>query len=140
MTRERIVVDTNVFISGLLSSTSPPARVVERVVVHGQLLGSTETLRELIETLLLPKFDRYVSRARREALLDRLAPGVERVEVVQQVRACRDPKDDKFLELAVNGGANVIVSGDADLLLLLHPFRGIAILPPANYLERPAAL
>ena len=85
MTRERIVVDTNVFISGLLSSTSPPARVVERVVVHGQLLGSTETLRELIETLLLPKFDRYVSRARREALLDRLAPGVERVPLAVDV-------------------------------------------------------
>ncbi|MEO7275872.1 MAG: putative toxin-antitoxin system toxin component, PIN family, partial [Vicinamibacterales bacterium] len=68
MTRERIVVDTNVFISGLLSSTSPPARVVERAIERGQLLGSTDTLRELIETLLLPKFDRYVPRPRREAL------------------------------------------------------------------------
>ncbi|MEO7271642.1 MAG: putative toxin-antitoxin system toxin component, PIN family, partial [Vicinamibacterales bacterium] len=57
-------------------------------------------------------------------------------EVVQHVRACRDPKDDKFLELAVNGGASVIVTGDADLLSL-HPFRGIDILPPAAYLERP---
>jgi uncharacterized protein len=105
MTRERLVVDTNVFISGLLSSTSPPARVVERAIEHGQVLGSTETLRELIETLLSPKFDRYVSRRRREALLDRLAPIVEMVEIVQQIRACRDPKDDKFLELALNGAA-----------------------------------
>ena len=135
MTRERIVVDTNVFISGLLSSTSHPARVVERIIEHCQLLGSTDTLRELIETLLLPKFDRYVSRPRREALLDRLTPSVEIVEIVQHVRACRDPKDDKFLELAVNGEANVIVTGDDDLLSL-HPFRGIDILPPAAYLER----
>ena len=135
MTRERLVVDTNVFISGLLSSTSHPARVVERAIGHGQLLGSTDTLRELIETLLSAKFDRYVSRARREALLDRLAPLVEMVEIVQQVRACRDPKDDKFLELAVNGEADVILTGDDDLLSL-HPFRGIDILSPAAYLER----
>ena len=136
MTRERLVVDTNVFISGLLSSTSHPARVVERAIEHGQLLGSTQTVRELIETLLLPKFDRYVSRQRREALLDRLAPLVEIVEIVQRVQVCRDPKDDKFLELAVNGRANVVVTGDDDLLSL-HPFRGIDILSPAAYLDRP---
>ena len=136
MTRERIVVDTNVFISGLLSSTSHPARLVERAIEHGQILGSTATLSELIETLLSPRFDRYVSRPRREALLDRLAPIVEMIEIVQHVRACRDPKDDKFLELAVNGEATVIVTGDNDLLSL-HPFRGIDILAPAAYLERP---
>jgi putative PIN family toxin of toxin-antitoxin system len=84
---------------------------------------------------LSPKFDRYVSRARREALLDRLAPNVEIVEIIQHVRACRDPKDDKFLELAINGSANVIVSGDEDLLSL-HPFRGVDILSPASYLDR----
>ena len=136
MTRERLVIDTNVFISGLLSSTSHPARVVERAIEHGQLLGSTQTVRELIETLLLPKFDRYVSRQRREALLDQLAPLVEIVEIVQRVQVCRDPKDDKFLELAVNGRANVVVTGDDDLLSL-HPFRGIDILSPAAYLDRP---
>lgn len=136
MTRERLVIDTNVFISGLLSSTSHPARVVERAIEHGQLLGSTQTVRELIETLLLPKFDRYVSRQRRETLLDRLAPLVEIVEIVQRVQVCRDPKDDKFLELAVNGRANVVVTGDDDLLSL-HPFRGIDILSPAAYLDRP---
>jgi len=136
MTRERLVIDTDVFISGLLSSTSHPARVVERAIEHGQLLGSTQTVRELIETLLLPKFDRYVSRQRREALLDRLAPLVEIVEIVQRVQVCRDPKDDKFLELAVNGRANVVVTGDDDLLSL-HPFRGIDILSPAAYLDRP---
>jgi putative PIN family toxin of toxin-antitoxin system len=135
MTRERIVIDTNVFISGLLSSTSAPGKVVEHAVTQEQILASTETLRELIEKLLSPKFDRYVSRARREALLDRLAPNVEIVEIIQHVRACRDPKDDKFLELAINGSANVIVSGDEDLLSL-HPFRGVDILSPASYLDR----
>lgn len=85
--------------------------------------------------LLSPKFDRYVSRERRNALLERLAPHVELVEIVQRVQASRDPKDDKFLEVAINGGAQVVVSGDSDLLTL-HPFRGIAIVTPAAYLTR----
>lgn len=133
MTRERVVVDTNVFVSGLFSRASSPALVVERTI--SQLLASTDTLRELIRTLLSPKFERYVSRPRREALLDRLGPHLEIVEIVQRVRACRDPKDDSFLELAVNGEANVIVTGDDDLLAL-HPFRGIDILRPTSYLDR----
>lgn len=50
------------------------------------------------------------------------------------ITACRDPKDDKFLELAVSGRATHIISGDTDLLTL-NPFRGIAILPPRAFLE-----
>lgn len=133
--RERVVIDTNVFISGVLSTTSPPARCVETVVASGQLIASHATLRELFERLLSPKFDPYVTRARREELLSRLAPLVEIVEVVQQVRACRDSHDDKFLEAAVNGRADVTITGDKDLLEL-HPFRGIAIVSPADYLRR----
>ena len=68
--------------------------------------------------MLSPRFDRYVPRGRRDALFLRLAPLVEIVEVVQQVRACRDPDDDKFLETVVNGRADVVVSGDADLAAL----------------------
>ena len=56
------------------------------------------------------------------------------VEIVELVRACRDAKDDKFLELAVNGGAHCLVSGDQDLLVL-HPFRGVSILTPAQFVE-----
>jgi putative PIN family toxin of toxin-antitoxin system len=135
MARERIVVDTNVLISGLLSTTSTPARAVERAVATAQLVGTTATLRELMTKLLSPKFDRFVSRERRDALLLQLAPLIETVEVLQPIRASRDPKDDKFLEAAVNGRADVLVTGDKDLLVL-HPFRGIAILTPAAYVDR----
>lgn len=133
--RERVVIDTNVFISGLLSTQSPPALCIEHVVAFGQLVASEAILRELMQTLLSPKFDRYVSQARRQELLVRLAPVVEIVEVVQHVRACRDPKDDQFLEAAVNGRADVVITGDEDLLAL-DPFRGIAIVKPAAYLAR----
>jgi putative PIN family toxin of toxin-antitoxin system len=135
MTRERVVIDTHVLISGLFSTTSTPALAVEKAITKGQLVATTETLRELIEKLLQAKFDRYVSRERREALLQRVASIVEIVEVLQAVRASRDSKDDKFLEAAVNGRANVLVTGDRDLLDL-NPFRGIAIVTPADYLGR----
>ena len=136
MTRERVVIDTNVFISGMLLVTSTPARAVERAIRDGQLLASTPTLRELVARFLSKKFDRYVARDRREALLQHLVPVVEVVEIVQQVSASRDRDDDKFLEVAVNGRGNTIISGDRDLLVL-NPFRGIAIVTPAEYVARP---
>jgi len=135
MTRERVVIDTNVLISGLFSTTSIPARAVEKAVTKAQLVASIETLRELIEKLHSPKFDRYVPRERRDALLERVASLVEIIEVLQSIRASRDPTDDKFVEAAVNGRADVIVTGDKDLLDL-NPFRGVAIMTPADYLAR----
>ena len=58
----------------------------------------------------------------------------EGVTPAERVTACRDPKDDKFLEIAVAGEADVIVSGDQDLLVL-HPFAGIPIVPPNAFLR-----
>ena len=139
MARERLVLDTNVLISGALSITSTPARALEMAISTGDLLASMATLRELTEKLLSPKFDAYVSRDRREALLLRLSPLVQIVTILQTFHVSRDPKDDKFLDVAVNGCADVIVTGDGDLLAL-HPFRGIAILTPAAYLERGQSL
>jgi putative PIN family toxin of toxin-antitoxin system len=135
MARERVVIDTNVLISSLFFTHTTPARAVEKAVTSAQLVATTETLSELIGTVLLPKFDRYVRRERREALLQRVASVVEIVEVLQHVRASRDPKDDKFLEAAVNGRGDVLVTGDRDLLDL-NPFRRIAIVTPAEYLNR----
>lgn len=135
MARERVVIDTNVLISGLFSTKSTPVLAVEKAVTKAQLVATTETLRELITKLHSPKFDRYVDRERRDALLERIASLVEIIDVLQTIRASRDSKDDKFLEAAVNGRADVIVTGDKDLLDL-SPFRGIAVLTPADYLTR----
>jgi uncharacterized protein len=81
------------------------------------------------------KFDRYISQRERDQLMLRLWPLIELVEVVEGIRKSRDPNDDKFLEAAVNGHADVLVTGDQDLLQL-HPFRGVAILKSADYLQR----
>jgi putative PIN family toxin of toxin-antitoxin system len=135
MARERVVIDTNILISGLLVTASTPAQAVDKAVMKAQLVATIDTLRELIEELYSPKFDRFVRRERRLALLERVASLVEIIEVLQSIRASRDPKDDKFLEAAVNGRGDVIVTGDKDLLDL-NPFRGIAIVTAVAYLTR----
>ena len=58
----------------------------------------------------------------------------ELVEITETVAACRDPKDDQILELAISGNADCIVTGDDDLLTM-NPFRGIAIIAPADFLR-----
>jgi putative PIN family toxin of toxin-antitoxin system len=69
----------------------------------------------------------------REGLATMLA-AAELVPITERIAACRDPRDDKFLELAVNGHAALIVSGDADLLAL-NPFREIPIVTPAAFVQ-----
>ena len=59
----------------------------------------------------------------------------ERIQIIETIKACRDPKDDMFLELAVNGNANYIITGDDDLLSL-NPFREIKILTPNDFLVK----
>lgn len=132
---ERLVIDTSAIVSHLLLPDSVPDRAVRRAITEGRLLVSDATMRELAEVLARKKFDRYVSLHHREAFLRLLGQAAEWIAIVQVVRACPDPRDDKFLELAVNGEADLLVTGDADLLAL-HPFRGIPILGPAAYLAR----
>jgi putative PIN family toxin of toxin-antitoxin system len=129
----RIVVDTNVFVSALILPRSVPRQAVNLVLDKGVLLLSEPTYEELIRVLRRPKFDGYVSRERREAFVSQLGSVAEFVPIIQVVRDCRDPKDDKFLVVALNGSAGVVITGDADLLGL-HPWREIEILSPANYL------
>ena len=88
---------------------------------------------ELGRVLVRSRFDRYVSLEDRIKLFDGLTGDAELVEITESIQVCRDPKDDRILELAVNGGATYIVTGDADLLVL-NPFRGIEILRPADFL------
>lgn len=97
------------------------------------LLFSDETFGELASRLMRPKFDRYVSEATRQRFLADLAGVADWIAITGAVRACRDPQDDKFLETATNGAADGIVSGDADLLVL-HPFAGVPILTPHDFL------
>ena len=133
--RERIVADTNLLVSRLLLPQSLPAQAVRKAVDEGQLLVSAATLEELADVLSRAKFDPYVSLEDRQDFIRVLNRVAERIIVTALIKACRDPKDDKFLEVALNGEANLILTGDRDLLTL-HPFRGVDILSPREYIER----
>ena len=135
MTPERIVLDTNTIVSRLLVPHSAPGMAVDHALTNARLLASEATLMELAEVLSRAKFDPYVTIRERQEFLRLFERIAERVAVVRAVRACRDPKDDKFLELAVDGDADIIVTGDRDLLSL-DPFRGVSILTPAQFIRR----
>lgn len=129
----RIVLDTNIFVSAALKRQSMPGLAAHIVEQRGTLLKSLATESQLIEVVardyLAPLID-----AETQAWLKKLMAGAELVPIDERVAACRDPTDDKFLELAVNGHADLIVTGDADLLVL-NPFRDILIVTPATFVQ-----
>ena len=129
----RVVLDTNVLVSAALSSISPPGRVLEYVVRNESLLTSVSTISELKLVLLRPRFERYLTWEERDEFLAAVVELTESVDVTHSITACRDPEDDKFLELALSGRATHIITGDQDLLDL-HPFHGIPILTPGAFL------
>jgi uncharacterized protein len=129
----RVVVDTNVFISAALKDKSVPALAVRLIERRDTLLKSAQTERQLFDVLARPYFVSLVPAATR-GWLGRLMAAAEAVVISERIEACRDPTDDKFLELAVNGHADIILSGDPDLLVL-HPFRNIQIVAPAAFFK-----
>ena len=130
----RFVVDTNVLVSAIVLPLSVPRKAVDKALDQGGLLFSEATMIELAEVLSRSKFDPYCAMEDRMLFLSQLRSIAEFVPIVQVVRECRDPKDDKFLEVALNGRADLILTGDADLLAM-NPWRAVTILSPADYLR-----
>jgi uncharacterized protein len=129
----RVVVDTNVLVSAALKDRSLPAIALRLAIQRGVILKSTATERQLIDVLARPYFSSLITPSTRTWLVEVL-DAAEPVSITEKIEACRDPTDDKFLELAVNGRADFIISGDADLLVL-NPFRSIPILSPAAFAQ-----
>ena len=129
----RVVVDTNVFVAALLSDATP--RRVYHAFLAGTitLLFSRQTLFELATVLRRPSIRLVTSRVEADSLLSAIQRDGVLIEVREPVLACRDPKDNRFLECALAGDADAIVTGDR-ALLVLHPFRGIKILRPSAFL------
>ena len=110
-----------------------PELPLARAYDIGEILVSVPLMRELHNVVSRPKFDRYVTPSERERFLGLLLRDAHLVEITESIRACRDPKDDQVLELAVCGRADRLITGDADLLVL-DPFRGIRIVTPTDFL------
>lgn len=131
----RFVLDTNVLISGLLFKTSVPFRAIELAEKQGIILYSEATLNELEQVLNRKKFNKYLSLEDRQLFLLKFISSSQLVSIAENITVCRDEKDNKFLELAVSGIANVIVTGDLDLLVL-NPFQSVEILTPDMFIDR----
>ena len=130
----RFVFDTNVVMSAALLAGSIPRQAFDKALDKGRVLISVSVLLELAEVLSRKKLNKYLLEEERMRFLVVLLKESELVEITVVVTDCRDAKDNKFLELAVSGEADCIVSGDEDLLVL-NPFRGIPILTPREFLS-----
>lgn len=140
-----VVIDTNVWISGLLSQTGSPAQLTRRVVRVGQPVFSAATFDELKDRLWRPKFDRYISLEQRADFLRDLESIAHWVDVPAVVAArgfSRDATDDKFLHAALAAESPWLVSGDLDLLSLaagVLPL-GVRIVSAADAMNSPEFL
>jgi uncharacterized protein len=129
-----IVVDTSVLISALLKPHSVPAQALEVARTHFKIAVSTETLTELTKVLSRDYLARYRTVDERETFLVLYSELAEIIAVTEHVTDCRDPKDNKFLDLALAANARMLVSSDSDLLVL-HPYRNIDIVTPSMFLQ-----
>ena len=130
----RYVFDTNVIISSLLFEGSNPDLAIRYALQNGNILFSLELIEEIDEVLSRAKFRKYITDQEREEFLDSFIDRGILIEVVDVVNECRDAKDDKILELSLSGKADLIISGDKDLLVL-NPFRSIQIQSVDQFLK-----
>jgi putative PIN family toxin of toxin-antitoxin system len=121
----KVVIDTNIWISFLLGkSFGDLFGLLEKNKI--QVLSSHRQMEELLSVIDRPKFKRHFDLADEDFLLHFLERETQNTEIKKQYDACRDKKDNFILDIAVNGGADIIVTGDKDLLAL-NPFEGIEI-------------
>ncbi len=134
MNNLRLILDTNILISAALLKQSVPRLVFDKALQIGEILLSNSTLEELTNVLKRNKFKKYITDAERILFVEVLLSQSFLIKTHEQINICRDPKDNKFLELAIAGKANYIISGDQDLLVL-HPFGKTIIISPRDFLE-----
>jgi putative PIN family toxin of toxin-antitoxin system len=134
----RVILDTSTLVSAALRTGSVPAQVLLQALRTCEVCASAEMLDELAQVLDRKKFDRYLDKESRRAFVALMRRhlhlfAVQRADLAAVDPPCRDPRDDKFLALAPASEADALVSSDEDLLVL-HPWRGIPIMTPAEFL------
>lgn len=127
------VFDTNTLISAVFNEHSPPALALKKARTIGTLLVSDEIIAEYLIVFARDKFNRWLSLETRIAFIENIVANALPIQIVERIQACRDPKDDKYLSLAVSAQADTIITGDNDLLVM-NPFREIPILNASDFL------
>ena len=130
-----IVIDTNVLISAGLLPQSKSAQALALAVEHFVIAQNQATWQKLETRIARPKFDRYFGSEGRLRHVVKIAQSIRFVEMSGQVAISRDPSDDKCIALAMDAGAALLISGDADLLDV-KTHQGIEILSPTEFLVR----
>jgi putative PIN family toxin of toxin-antitoxin system len=134
MNKPRFVFDANVIVSAFLFKNSPPRLALETAKNQGIIILSDTVIDELSNVLSRSKFDRYLAKSIRQELLETLVEASLLVQPSESIDECRDPKDNKYLELAISGHAESLITGDEDLLVL-NPFRNIKIITVLEFLD-----
>ena len=127
------VFDTNSIISAHLLPTSIVRAAYNKALEQGVLLHSKDTLSELVQVFFRPKFDKYLPVKERIIAIDLFEKKSFLTDIFIKIEACRDVKDNKFLELALSGNAKFIITGDKDLLVL-DGFHDIRIISAGDFL------
>jgi putative PIN family toxin of toxin-antitoxin system len=131
--KDRIIIDTNLWISFLLSKEFGRLDKIfkdDNIII----LFSEELLEEFLIVASRPKFNKYFSQEDLSVLLREIERKVEFIKVTSIVEICRDPKDNFLFSLALDGNATHLISGDKDILSLTKPGQ-TTIITMADYLK-----
>ncbi|MFZ1799215.1 MAG: putative toxin-antitoxin system toxin component, PIN family [Chitinophagaceae bacterium] len=128
------VFDTNALISAHLLDKSASRKAYNKAIDNGVLIYSAETFDEFANTFIRSKFEKYLPLEKRMSVIGEFQARGALIKTRIVISICRDPNDNKFLELAVSSNASCIITGDKDLLIL-DPFRGIPILNAADFIN-----
>jgi hypothetical protein len=113
----KVIIDTNIWISLIISKK---VNELELLLYSKEirLLFSEELIQEISQTIKKPKLSKYFQSTGIEDMFDAFDPFIDMIEVSSQVRICRDSNDDFLLNLAIDGNANYLLTGDLDILSL----------------------
>ena len=132
----KIVFDSNVLVSAVILPNTVPASSFDTILDKGyHFLISKPVFNEITDILMRTKFDRYISQEKRITFLEVFLNHSISIDTTSKILDCRDPKDNKYLELAIDGKADAIITGDSDLLIL-NPYHRISIITPSVFLDR----
>ncbi len=127
-------MDTNALVSAFLLPASVSRLAFDKAADAGMIATSNEAFAEFREVFLRKKFNKYLPLVERAEIIDSINEIVVFFTISEIITDCRDPKDNKFLELAVSANASCIITGDNDLLVL-HPYRNISIINASYFIN-----
>jgi len=131
------VIDTNIFISAALSPNGTAYQAFAKAINNFTVVQNEETYQEIAQRIYKSKFDKYISDERKKLFLNMIKNKSYFIKKKSQITICRDPDDNKFLELALDSNAEFLMTGDKDLLSLksLLEYKNL-IISPSDFLVK----